>query len=289
MCNSINKKIFSLRQITKQVWAIGDIFYSHSFCAWQNARGLTIVTQYSFQWPSGRRPVFFLSHITFCHSHWNILLFFIWSSKRSSSFAFSMKFVWTFPTKVNAFSDFITVLVTTFIWLFSYSFTTKFYGVNLTECQSILSILRRYWLGEFGPLYEITRSLLVLTAHDLGARKKCTKKYQFLDKKTSKNAYNKSENPVRDKIILRVLNIYKILPVVELRRRIDGFNAIINDMLSSTLNVCFLAPLCGIRPAAGSFFLALLGLVFLKVNIEEEKSESYNARIHSKNTDRWIS
>lgn len=67
------------------------------------------------------------------------------------------------------------------------------------------------------------------------------------------------------------------------------FNAIINDMLSSTLNVCCLAPLCGIRPAAGFFFLALLGLVFWKVNIEEEKSESYSARIHSKNTDRWIS
>lgn len=37
-------------------------------------------------------------------------------------------------------------------------------------------------MGEFGPLYEITRSLLVLTARDVGARKKGTKKYQFLDK-----------------------------------------------------------------------------------------------------------
>lgn len=42
-----------------------------------------------------------------------------------------------------------------------------------------------------------------------------------------------------------------------------------------------------IRPAFGVSTLS--HFAFLKVNIEEEKVESYSAHIHTKNMDRWIS
>lgn len=46
------------------------------------------------------------------------------------------------------------------------------------------------------------------------------------------------------------------------------------------------APWC---TRAAASFSVLPYFAFLEVNIEEEESESYNARIHTKNMDRWIS
>lgn len=58
-------------------------------------------------------------------------------------------------------------------------------------------------------------------------QEKSVQRNQFLDrvdkKKKKQPTCNKSENPATDIIILKVLNIYEILHVLELRRKDDGF------------------------------------------------------------------
>lgn len=64
-----------------------------------------------------------------------------------------------------------------------------------------------------------------------------------------------------------------------------SFNAIISEILSPHVKCRFsCSPLWYIRPG----FSALSHFSFLKANIEE-KVESYDVHIHSKNTDKWIS